>query len=111
MHRLRPCVGGIGHRMAAANEVARAQHNAAIPVSRLSMGIATRCFSSSNVTGQHQHQQPPKLAYEWVVDGKVIPSSKMEDRAVSKDNEVIVFLHGLLGNAKVRDTLRCDMCM
>jgi len=42
-----------------------------------------------------QHQ--PKLAYEWIVDGKVIPSSKMD---VSNDKEVIVFLHGLLGNAK-----------
>lgn len=53
-----------------------------------------RCFSS--------YQQPPRLAYEWIVDGKVIPSSNMEDIAVSSDNEVIVFLHGLLGNAKVR---------
>ena len=42
------------------------------------------------------------LAYEWIVDGKVVPAA-MHDRVPEKygDREVIVFLHGLLGNAKV----------
>ncbi|KAL9187573.1 hypothetical protein ACHAXT_001676 [Thalassiosira profunda] len=49
---------------------------------------------------QFSSLQPPRLAHEWVVGGKVVPSAQMDERAVSQDNEVIVFLHGLLGNAK-----------
>eukprot|EP00581_Thalassiosira_minuscula_P013579 CAMPEP_0183723094 /NCGR_PEP_ID=MMETSP0737-20130205/14813_1 /TAXON_ID=385413 /ORGANISM="Thalassiosira miniscula, Strain CCMP1093" /LENGTH=357 /DNA_ID=CAMNT_0025953345 /DNA_START=246 /DNA_END=1319 /DNA_ORIENTATION=- len=42
-----------------------------------------------------------KLAYEWIVDGKVVPQSKMEGVTAGEDGkEIIVFLHGLLGNAK-----------
>ena len=62
---------------------------------RLTNDIASvsRALSSSQRT---------KLAYEWVIDGKVIPAT--ENYAVCNmlgDREVIVFLHGLLGNGKV----------
>ena len=45
----------------------------------------------------------PKLAHEWIVDGRVLSSKQTEsfDGGISQGKEVIVFLHGLLGNAKV----------
>lgn len=51
---------------------------------------------ASNVNNQ------PKLAYEWIINGK---QSKLNDNEIIKSvhddgKEVIVFLHGLLGNAK-----------
>jgi len=51
---------------------------------------------ASNVNNQ------PKLAYEWIVNGK---QSRLNDNDIIKSvhedgKEVIVFLHGLLGNAK-----------
>lgn len=62
----------------------------------------TRCFASEDII------QPPKLAYELIVDGKVIPQSKVSihhgsgGAKIEEDGkEVVVFLHGLLGNAKV----------
>eukprot|EP00571_Detonula_confervacea_P002179 CAMPEP_0172326854 /NCGR_PEP_ID=MMETSP1058-20130122/57824_1 /TAXON_ID=83371 /ORGANISM="Detonula confervacea, Strain CCMP 353" /LENGTH=347 /DNA_ID=CAMNT_0013043745 /DNA_START=203 /DNA_END=1246 /DNA_ORIENTATION=- len=58
--------------------------------------MACRRYSST----RHLQQQQPKLAYEWIVDGTVIPQSKIMDHEIDNDKEVIVFLHGLLGNAK-----------
>ena len=54
-----------------------------------------RCYAS-NVNNQ------PKLAYEWIINGK---QSRLNDddiiKSVHEDGkEAIVFLHGLLGNAK-----------
>lgn len=42
------------------------------------------------------------MAYEWIVDGRVVPAKTIDDHGsiVDDDKEVIVFLHGLLGNAK-----------
>lgn len=74
--------------------------------------------SSTRYVRQQQQQQQrstPKLAYEWIVDGKVVPPSSSADddhRDIlvpppppwgggGEKKEVIVFLHGLLGNAKV----------
>lgn len=77
---------------------------ASLLVSRASPGTIKRYSSSNN---NHAQRQQPKLAYEWIVDGKVIPSSKGDDgiiqqqHLIDNDKEVIVFLHGLLGNAKV----------
>ena len=60
----------------------------------------TRCFASEDIQIQ--------LAYELIVDGKVIPQSKVSIQhgsggaKIEEDGkEVVVFLHGLLGNAKV----------
>ena len=46
---------------------------------------------------QQQQQQRPLLAHEWIVDGRITSSRGGEKR---KEREVIIFLHGLLGNAK-----------
>eukprot|EP00579_Thalassiosira_antarctica_P000091 CAMPEP_0201867148 /NCGR_PEP_ID=MMETSP0902-20130614/1495_1 /ASSEMBLY_ACC=CAM_ASM_000551 /TAXON_ID=420261 /ORGANISM="Thalassiosira antarctica, Strain CCMP982" /LENGTH=347 /DNA_ID=CAMNT_0048392267 /DNA_START=381 /DNA_END=1424 /DNA_ORIENTATION=- len=53
-------------------------------------------------TTRHLSSQNTKLAHEWIVDGNVVPQSKMEGDGIMNDDgkEVIVFLHGLLGNAK-----------
>lgn len=48
-----------------------------------------RSFSSSS---------PPKLAYEFITNGQV--SSQPHDSNTHNDKQTIVFLHGLLGNAK-----------
>lgn len=55
-----------------------------------------RRYASSNVNNK------PTLAYEWIIDGK---QSKLNDDEIIKcvhedGKDVIVFLHGLLGNAK-----------
>ena len=62
----------------------------------------TRCFASEDI------QPQPRLAYELIVDGTVIPQSKVSIQhgsggaKIEEDGkEVVVFLHGLLGNAKV----------
>lgn len=68
----------------------RRQH---APYASVGLAGSTRAFSA---------QSQPKLAYEWIVDGKLIPQSKVDVEEVG-DKEVILFLHGLLGNAKVRD--------
>lgn len=52
-------------------------------------GCCLRPISSSTPT--------PKLAYEIITDGKVVSSSHPHD---NQGKETIVFLHGLLGNAK-----------
>ncbi|KAL3789100.1 hypothetical protein HJC23_008562 [Cyclotella cryptica] len=45
--------------------------------------------------------QDAKLSYEWLVDGQVVPSDRNHEvHERYADREVIVFLHGLLGNAK-----------
>ena len=63
--------------------------------------VHTRYYASTAI-----YRQKPKLAYEWIVNGKVIPQSQVKDdniaTSVHEDGkEVILFLHGLLGNAKV----------
>ncbi|EED86951.1 predicted protein [Thalassiosira pseudonana CCMP1335] len=65
----------------------RRQH---APYASVGLAGSTRAFSA---------QSQPKLAYEWIVDGKLIPQSKVDVEEVG-DKEVILFLHGLLGNAK-----------
>ncbi len=40
----------------------------------------------------------PILAHEWIVNGKVLANS---EQSPYDDKKVVVFLHGLLGNAKV----------
>ena len=52
-------------------------------------------------------QQQPKLAYEWTVHGKVLHASMggVSTTDGVEEKEVIVFLHGLLGNSKV-----CNLC-
>jgi hypothetical protein len=45
------------------------------------------------------------LAYEWIVDGRVLPAATgKEVKEKYSERGVIVFLHGLLGNRKVRLT-------
>mmetsp|Transcript_33134 Transcript_33134/g.61104 ORF Transcript_33134/g.61104 Transcript_33134/m.61104 type:complete len:185 (-) Transcript_33134:1343-1897(-) len=63
--------------------------------------------TSMTTTTRHLSSQNTKLAHEWIVDGNVVPQSKMEGDGIMNDDgkEVIVFLHGLLGNAKVCDYL------
>ena len=61
---------------------------------------ASRAFSSS---------QNPKLAYEWIVDGKVMSAQEETNKKYS-DRGVIVFLHGLLGNRKVRSCYVVPSC-
>ena len=61
-------------------------------------------LSKKNHSTNHAgNDRRPKLAHEWIVDGRVLPSKQMEgfDGGISQGKEVIVFLHGLLGNAKV----------
>ena len=64
--------------------------------------VNTRYYASTSI-----YRQKSKLAYEWIVNGKVIPQSQeVKDDAIASSvhedgKEVIVFLHGLLGNAKV----------
>jgi hypothetical protein len=60
----------------------------------------TLCRASSSKSCS----QDAPLAYEWIVDGQVVaPSKKIAQvRERYGDPVVIVFLHGLLGNAKVR---------
>ena len=63
--------------------------------------VHTRYYASTAI-----YRQKPKLAYEWIVNGMVIPQSQVKDdniaTSVHEDGkEVILFLHGLLGNAKV----------
>jgi hypothetical protein len=43
------------------------------------------------------------LAYVWIVDGQVVVPSDRNAEIHERygDREVIVFLHGLLGNSKV----------
>ena len=41
-----------------------------------------------------------KLAYEWIVDGKILSESNEANEKYA-DRQVVVFLHGLLGNNKV----------
>ena len=55
---------------------------------------ASRALSTSSSTKL-------KLAYEWIVDGKVLSDSNEANEKYA-DRQVVVFLHGLLGNNKVR---------
>ncbi|KAL3771540.1 hypothetical protein ACHAWU_003715 [Discostella pseudostelligera] len=71
--------------------------------SSLSRAVRVRGYHTTQQLWKHNHQQRPVLAHEWIVDGKVIstPSSlSSRDGHNHKEREVIVFLHGLLGNAK-----------
>ena len=63
--------------------------------------VHTRYYASTAI-----YRQKPKLAYEWIVNGMVIPQSQVKDDTIASSvhedgKEVILFLHGLLGNAKV----------
>ena len=68
------------------------------------MATETFCRSSSSTS----IPQNPPLAYEWIVDGQVVVPSDQRNAEVHErydDREVIVFLHGLLGDDKVRPLL------
>lgn len=61
-----------------------------------------RCLSTSGLSSLYDcyrrsisSTSPPTLAYEIITDGKVVSSHEN-----NPENETIVFLHGLLGNAK-----------
>ena len=62
----------------------------------------TKCFSTAGLS-LYDHCRsisssplsPPKLAYEFIADGQVVSSPP-----VDSNKQTIVFLHGLLGNAK-----------
>lgn len=53
---------------------------------------------SSQITRSLATMKQPILAHEWIVDGQVL---KKSEQPPQRNKEVVVFLHGLLGNAKV----------
>mmetsp|Transcript_25206 Transcript_25206/g.52054 ORF Transcript_25206/g.52054 Transcript_25206/m.52054 type:complete len:431 (+) Transcript_25206:72-1364(+) len=52
---------------------------------------------SSQITRSLATKKQPLLAHEWIVGGQVVTNSEQPPR---RNKEVVVFLHGLLGNAK-----------
>jgi pimeloyl-ACP methyl ester carboxylesterase len=80
------------HRITAAatQQMKSKHHNIRCPLSSSYNDQLRRSISSS----------PPlqKLAHEWISNGKVVSSSPHNDQ--DNKQQTIVFLHGLLGNAK-----------
>ena len=76
-------------------------HYSTTPISTIKKHENGKMRSASAVRRFSSQHHRPKLAYEWIVDGKVIPASKSLEHGASGEKDVIVFLHGLLGNAKV----------
>ena len=61
---------------------------------RLLVASRSRPFLSSS--------KDAKLSYEWVVDGRVLTAAENDNvNEKYRDRDVVVFLHGLLGNGKV----------
>mmetsp|Transcript_8261 Transcript_8261/g.15454 ORF Transcript_8261/g.15454 Transcript_8261/m.15454 type:complete len:481 (-) Transcript_8261:39-1481(-) len=58
--------------------------------------LSSRPSSSTSSNGNEQ----PKLAYEWISNGEVHKNDDVVDGTSDTKEEVIVFLHGLLGNSK-----------
>ncbi|KAL7488329.1 hypothetical protein ACHAW6_013900 [Cyclotella cf. meneghiniana] len=59
--------------------------------------------TTTTTTRRRSVSSSSSLSHEWIVDGRLLPSDGKTDDAVRDelgDREVVVFLHGLLGNAK-----------
>ena len=74
-----------------------------------------RNYSTTQQLLLRNQQKQPKLAHEWIIDGQVHSGDDIISSDVAQEKEVVLFLHGLLGNAKVRSVyhilLSANVCL
>ncbi|KAL7550938.1 hypothetical protein ACHAWF_014141 [Thalassiosira exigua] len=71
---------------------------AVVPFPSVSVGFRPDGRRRSRRPSSSAASSGPRLAHEWIVDGRVVAAPPDEAR---DGRDVVVFLHGLLGNAKV----------